>query len=374
VTALRFALKDMLHELSRTILCITGLAVVIASYFILSSLAEVFNSLLNTTTVNRNLIITQNDMIDPSDATIEPQVMQAAQELVPGSISRISPLVFRHIRVGGHVVQLRAAEVEDWESIYHLRLLKGTWPRNDQEVVVGEGIALANNWEEGTEVEIFGSSFRISGIFRAQGTAFASVWMPSQTFWGLFDTQRGYQFLVIQAAKDEDPEAVRLKLQNDARLKDQYAVYFEDNYTRQNIQSHIDLRSMMTVVSWITLLGVIFGIFNATTLNSVERARELGILLGIGFSHRSVRNFLLIRSTLLGGMAYLTGLAVAILYVEIQHSFAPIYILGLPIDMKITPGMAAAGLAWVAGLAYIGAWISTHNLFKLRVIELVRVA
>jgi ABC-type lipoprotein release transport system permease subunit len=371
-TALRFCLKDMVHDLSRTLLSIGGLAVVISSYFILSALAGVFTNLLKTTLVSRNLIVIQDDMIDPSDAVVEPQVLEAAQELLPETISRISPVVFRHIRVDGHVVQLRAADMADWEPVYHLALIQGSWPKGEREIVAGEGIAQANAWEVGTPVEIFGSLFKISGIFRAPGTAFASVWMPPQTFWGVFDTARTYQALFVQAAEGVDAETVRLSLQNDARLANHYAVYYEDHYTQRNIQSHIDLSSMMTVVSRIALLGVAFGIFNSTTLSTVERSRELGILLGVGFSHRTVRGFILLRALLLGGAAYGFGLAIAFLYIFFQQATEPIFILGAPFNLAITPAMAASGLLWVVGLAWLGAWLSTRNLLAARVLELVR--
>jgi ABC-type antimicrobial peptide transport system permease subunit len=362
----------MAHDLSRTLLSITGLAMVVASYFILSALAGVFTDLLNTTVVSRNLIIIQDDMIDPSDAVVESQVFNAARELMPEAISRVSPIVFRHIRVEDHVVQLRAAEPQDWEAVYHLALVEGTWPKGEREVVVGEGIAQVNAWEVGTPVEIFGSPFKVAGIFRAPGTAFASVWMPIHTFWAVFDTEHTYQALFVQAAEGVDAETVRLSLQNDTRLANHYAVYYEDHYTRRNIQSHIDLSSMMMVVSRIALLGIAFGIFNSTTLSIVERSRELGILLGVGFSHHKVRGFILLRAILLGGLAYGIGLALAFLYTTFQRAAEPIFIIGVPFDLVITPEMAASGLLWVAGLAVMGAWLSTRNLFANKVVELVR--
>ena len=368
---LRFSLADMLHDRSRTLLSITGLAVVVASYFILFASGRAFSSYLNGTTVSRNLIVIQNDMIDPAVAFLEPQVIQAAQDLIPATIRRISPIVFRHTRVGEHMVQLSATAVQDWEPVYHLVLLKGAWPGKDKEIVVSEGIALANAWQVGQIVQIFGSSFSISGIFRSPGTAFASVWMPIETFRALFDTQRGYQALFVQPAVGVDPDTVRLRLQNDPRLADGYAVYFEDNYTRRKFQALKDLSSMMTVMSGVALLGIVFGIFNAATLSTVERGRELGILLGIGFSHRTVRRLMLVRSMLQGLLAYGVGLAAAYLFFISQQAFAPLVILGLPFFLKITPDMAASGLAWVVALAFLGAWLSTRTLFKLRVVALL---
>ena len=362
----------MLHERSRTLLSITGLAVVIASYFVLSTLSGALANSLNATTLSRNLIVIQKDLIDPSDALLDPQAIQAASGLMPGTISRISPVVFRHTRVGGHVVQLRAAALEDWQPIYHLALLEGDWPTQERQVIAGEGLALSNDWEVGTVVRIFGSDFSISGIFRAPGIAFASVWMPIDVFWTLFDTPHHYQAMFVQAAMGVDPESVMTVLQHDPRLADDYAVYFEDNYTRHNIRALQDMSSMMSIASGMALLGIVFGVFNATVLSTVERSREIGILLGIGFAQNTVQRMIWLRAILLALLAYGLGLIAAYIYLVSQQAFAPLIVLGVPFNMKLTPLMLGSGLAWAVSLGLVGAWLSTRRMFKLRVVDLVR--
>jgi ABC-type lipoprotein release transport system permease subunit len=371
LSALSFILKDMLHDRSRTTLSVIGLAVVVASYFILNALSGAMANSLIATTISRNLIVIQNDLIDPSDAILDPQVIEAAEALMPGTISRVSPIIFRHTRVGDHVVQLRAAAQEDWQPIHHLMLLEGTWPSQDREVVVGEGLALSNTWAVGTGITIFGTEFKISGIFRSPGIAFASIWMPIDTFWALFDTAHHYQALFVQASVGVDPEVVLQRLQTDPRLVDRFTVYFEDNYSRHNIRALQDMSSMMSVVSWVALLGIAFGVFNATTLSTIERGRELGILLGVGFSHVSVRGFIWLRSTLQALFAYCLGLTTALVYTFSQQTAAPLIILGVPFTLKITPFMAVTGLIWVLGLALFGAWLSTHRIFNRQIIELL---
>jgi ABC-type antimicrobial peptide transport system permease subunit len=119
------------------------------------------------------------------------------------------------------------------------------------------------------------------------------------------------------------------------------------------------------------LLGIVFGMFNAAALSTVERGRELGILLGIGFSHRTVRRWMLARSALLGLMAYAVGLAAAYLFITSQNAFGLSFILGFPIHLLITPGMAVSAFAWVMGLTILGAWLSTNSLFGLQVVTLL---
>jgi ABC-type antimicrobial peptide transport system permease subunit len=372
LSALRFVLIDMLHDRNRTALSVIGLAVVIGSYFLLVSLSGALANSLNTSTLSGNLVVIQKDSIDPSDAVLEPQVIQAAQEMIPDMVSRISPIVFRHTRVGGQVVQLRAAALEDWQTIYHLTLLEGVWPVQDREVLVGEGLALSNHWQVGSSVQIFGSDFTIAGICRSPGIAFASVWMPIGTFWTLFDTNHNYQALFVQAAVGVDAETLRVRLQNDPRLAGSYAVYFEDNYSRHNIRALQDMSSLMSLTSGIALLGVVFGVFNATTLSSAERSRELGILLSVGFSHAKVRGLLWMRSILQALLAFGLGLIAALVYLQTQQATAPLVILGVPFNLEITPWMGLSGLGWMIGLAFVGAWWSTRRMFNLRVVELLR--
>lgn len=375
--ALRLSAEDLLRDRSRTLLSIIGLSVVIAGYFILSALSGALSSYLSNTTISRNLIVIQKDLLDASDAKIEPQVIEAARDLIPRSVSRISPNNFRHTRLDGHVVQLRASDPQDWEPVYHLVLVKGTWPGDDDllsksQIAAGEGIALTNNWQVGSEVEIFGTQFKISGIFRAPGSAFASVWMPSKTFMKLFDLQRGYQSLLVLVAAGADPEVVRTQLENDPRLGGAYAVYFEDDYTQRGLQFLKDLSSLITISSLVALLGITFGIFNAVNLSTAEHGYEIGILLGIGFSQRSVRSFLLVRFTLLGLLAYGVGLTIAVLYTTSQQIFNPLFVLGFPLVLKITPEMALSGFCLVFTLALLSAWFSTRRLFGLRIVELLR--
>ncbi len=370
--ALRLAAEDLLRDRSRTLLSLIGLSVVIFGYFALSALAAALADHLSNTTISRNLIVIQKDVLVASEAFIEPQVIEAARDLIPRAASRISPSNFHHTQMGGHIVQVRASDPQDWEPVYHLVLIKGTWPSEDQEIAAGEGIALTNNWRVGSEVQIFGTPFKISGIFRAPGSAFAAVWMPSKTFMNLFDIQRGYQSLLVQVAVGADPEMVRTQLENDPRLGGAYAVYFEDVYTRRSLQFLKDLNGLTTISSWVALLGITFGIVNAVNLSLAEHSYEIGVLLGIGFPQRSVRSFLLVRFTLLGLLAYAVGLTIAVLYTTSQQTFAPLFVLGFPLVLKITPQMALSGFCLVLTLALLSAWFSMRRLFDLRVVDLLR--
>ena len=368
---LRYAWQDMRHDWARTLLSVTGLAVLVFSYQILGALSATFAEFSRAPDLTRNLIVIQADLIDPSDAVLDPSALEAARALGPDWVERVSPVMFRRVRLGEHLVQLRASPLSDWQSLFQLVLLEGRWPSGPNEIAAGEGAARANGWTVGSLLSIYGSSFRVSAIYRSPGTLFASLWMPLDAAQRLYGENARFQGMFVQAAAQADLESLRARLQADSRIQDRYTVFFEDSYARRNNQATKDITALAGIASALALGAIVFGTFNATSLSLVERAHEIGCLRAIGFSHLSLRLFLLVRAILQGGLAYALGLGAALVYTALRAA-SPISILGVPLSFQVSPTQAALGLAWMALLAAAGAWLSSGRLVKTGVASLLR--
>jgi putative ABC transport system permease protein len=370
--ALRFIWLDLLHDRNRALLSVLGLAVVVFSFVILASLAESIASHLDNITQTYNLIIIRADIFDPAEDRLDPQVIEAARALIGPQVERISPVVFRHTRLNGRIAQLRSAEMQDWQPVFHLRLVSGNWPSHPAEILLGEGLAHAHALTVGDSVEIFGRNFSISGIFRAPGASFASVWMPLEAAWELFGTERGYQAIFVQVAADADLVGVKSQLENDPRLKNNYAVYLENNYTRQYFERAKGFRDLMQIASLLSLVGIIFGVGNTTMLGIIERSHDLGILRAVGFSPHVLTRLIWARTLLISLFAFALGVGLAGVYVSAQQMLTPFSVLGLPLSLKITPTIVISGLTWVVILSVAGSWFATLGFSKRHVIELIR--
>jgi len=369
--AFRFIWLDLLRDRKRVYLSVLLLAVVVFSFIILSALAESISSHLDQITQTYNLIIVRADIFDPAEDSLDPQAIAAARELIDPQVERISPIVFRHTRLNGHIVQLRSARMEDWQPVFHLRLVSGAWPSQPAEIVLGEGLAQTNSLQVGDAVEIFGRNFTLAGIVRAPGAVFASIWMPLETAWELFGTGRGYQAIFVQVAADADLFAVKSRLENDPRLKDNYAVYLESTHTRQSFERTKGFRDLMKIASLLSLVGIIFGVGNTTMLGILERSHDLGILRAIGFSPQSLIRLIGARSLLISLFAFGLGLGLAAAYVSAQQAFTAFSVLGIPLALKITPTIALSGLAWVVVLSITGSWIATWGFSKQPIVTLM---
>jgi ABC-type antimicrobial peptide transport system permease subunit len=311
-------------------------------------------------------------LIDLGDSVLDDSALHAAEQMPSNLISRVSPVIFRHLRINDHLIQLRAARVEDWTTVFHMELLEGKWPKDFGEVAVGEGTAKANDWKIGSTVEIFGSEFRISAITLSPGLAFSSIWMPLNQAQVHFGKKNVYQMMVVQVAQNADAENVKLLLQTDPQLTGKYSVFFEDTYSQRNTKILKDMSSLMNICSSLALLAVTFGTYTSTNLSLTERGREIGILRAIGFPHNYLGKLLGLRAALQGFMAYTAGLAAALLFIAYRQAYAQVFVLGFNISFMMTWQIIFGGLLLTSTLALLGAWLSSRRLMHLSVNHMLK--
>lgn len=366
-----FLIKDICHDWARTALTVFGMALVIFSFFILNAFSQSLSFFTQSVPVGSNLIVIQSDLIDPSDSILSQSALEAAEQMPTELVSRVSPVLFRHLRINDQMVQLRGALVEDWESVFHMQLLQGDWPEDAHEITVGEGTAKANNWKIGSRVEIFGSGFTISAITRIPGSAFASIWMPLEQARLLFG-KNDYQMMVVQTAKNADAENVRSQLQANLQLSGNYSVFFEDTYSRRNNQIFKDMSSLMSISANLALLAVTFGTYTSTNLSLTERGREIGILRAIGFPHEQLGRLLRFRAILQGIPAFFIGLVGAMVFIGYHRAYSQLFVLGFNVSFEITWQVICGGFILTTLLALIGAWLSSRRLLLQDVNHLLK--
>ncbi len=369
LTALLLTAKDMLHDWIRTLINVISLAVVVVSYLILSGLAGTMNQMMYLPNLYPNLVIIENEVMDPGDARVDIQTVNAVNEFSPKYISRVSPMIFHYLSIADHITQVRAAPLEDWTTIFSMTLLEGRWPVGANEVVAGEGTVDLNQWHVGDNISIFDTNFSIVGIYRSPGNINASVWMTIEEAQHLFGMTQQYNLIYARVAPGADPEKARQVLSADPRLAGRFTVYFEDSFARRGGEGTKDIHTLLSVVSITSLLTVILGTFNNTSLNLVERSREIGILRAIGFTHNDLRGLMLLRSVTQVLLAFLIGLLVTLAYTAGPQKRGDIVILGALFSMRITPTIVLTGLALVLLFAMLGAWLPTRRLLKLNVAD-----
>ena len=358
-----YTFKDLFHDRWRSLLTTLSLAVVVVGYLLLVSLAQAMVNLSKQAQVTNNLLILARDTIDPMDSSIHGDVLQTAMQISPEKIRSAFPILFRHLTIEGHLIQVRSVPLEEMPTSLSLKLVQGDWPYGSQQIVVSEGAADVGSWKIGSKVNIYGTDFQITGIVRTEENAFGSVWMSYTEGQHLFGTTRGYQVGYLSLVPSADPESVRTRLLADLRISPAYTIYLEHAFTNSYNQSNSNLLTLSGLMVLVSLLVITFGSYNATSLNLAERSLEIGLLSVIGFSLNKLRVFLLTRTLVLTLTAYSLGWLISLIFINLQRLNGSIDLIFQ--DLRLTPFSSLFSLGLAVLFAFLGVWLASRRLIAL---------
>jgi len=360
-----FTFKDLFHDRWRSLLTILSLAVVVVSFLLLSALSRAYLVFGRRIHASNNLVILSADVIDPMESSLSVDILTDAKQIAPDEILNAFPEIFRHLDIGGKIMQVDAVPLEEMPTAMALTLIQGHWPTEAHEVAVSEGAVQITLWSIGSTVNIYGTDFQVTGILRAGGNNYASIWMTYNAAQDLFGARRGFQMGLLQLEPSADPESIRLKIQADPRFSTKYSVYLESALNDRYSQINHNLLVMSLIQAVLSLLAITFGSYNANSLSLTERSHEI-ILLGIiGFNKGKLRTFLFARSLMLTLVAYGLGWFVSILFIHYQQIHTPINIQAAPLLLEMTPATSLLGLALAVGFAFLGVWMTSGYIAKL---------
>jgi ABC-type antimicrobial peptide transport system permease subunit len=358
----RFVIKDLISDGWRTGITIVNLLVFICSYFAMVALAEAAYNFGNQPTDKSILLIISQNVFDPSESSVTDQDFLPAEELIPKYVKSVSPLVFKIININNNLYQLRAARLEDMQTVHSLQLISGDWPIGTNEIAIGEGTVAMTNWKLGDTLHIYGNDFIISGLVRAPGTEFSSIWMTLDTATSLFNLKGIYQFAWIQLQSGVDFEAVRSRLQNDPRFIDRFDVYFADNLYQEYTKAVSDLQGMSGMLVILALSAVMLGTYCNIFLILSERSREITILRAVGVQSGTIRSLVTLRTLLQVSVGYLLSWGITSLLLKWFNHITPLTLHSIPLPVLISGRALIIGFILSIFFGWMGVWIPTRHL------------
>ncbi len=358
----RFVIKDLFRDGWRTVITIVNLLVFISCYFALAALAGAAYKFGHQPTDRSALLIVSRNVFDPYESVVTDKEFLPAQELIPEYVKSVSPLVFMVIKANDSLTQLRAARLEDMQTVHSLQLLEGDWPSGKKEIIIGEGTVANTNWSIGDTVHIFGSDFIISGLVRAPGTKFSSIWMTMDEANDLFSNPGVYQIVWIQLQSGVDGEAIREKLQNDSRLIDRFEVFFADNLYQEYTKAVSDMQGVSSMLVILALSAVMLGTYCNIFLILTERRREITILRAVGFQSGEIRGLIILRTLIQVTAGYLLSWVIVTLLLLWFNKINPLNLHSIPLPVSISLGAFLFGFFMSILFGWIGVWLPTRHL------------
>jgi putative ABC transport system permease protein len=356
VTLLRFLARDLTADWRRGLLTVLAIAPIATAFLIVMGISTGLRG-PEIPLSRQNVLVVSANALDTASGRLDPAVLDLARATAGEDAASVGPMIFRPIKAGDTIVQLRAAPLADWTEVHGLALLNGRLPApGADEMAVTEGIAAATGWAPGDRVEIFGTEFAVTGSLRAPGTKFASVWMDFDRADRLFEGAAGYQIVAVRPAPGTDPVELRNRLA--AAAPPAVAVYFESAIENEQAARSATAGRLSQVAAGIAVAALAFAAFNLTALTLAERRRDLGIARALGFAPGALSTAVVVRSVLLAAAGYALGAAAA---AAITVARPEVSVRSFVVDVSPTAASWITGAVLAIGVSAAGAWVPARS-------------
>jgi ABC-type lipoprotein release transport system permease subunit len=365
---LSYNVRSLVARSRVTLLAIGGIALVVAVIVVLLAMVSGFRTVLRTTGLPQNAIVTQrgsmseltswmnNDAVRTilTDGRItlgkDGQPLASCELVVMTSLPKRAGNTPTNITVRG--VTPRAFDVRTGVKLIDGRMFTEGLP----EVIVGKGVLeRATGATLGSSIPMQQHDVKVVGIFQAEGSSFESeIWADKNVVASNMRRQGGCESVTVRMkdaslipAFDRDLQAnPRMQVEAKPEIK-----YYED-------QAGPVAGPLMALAGFVAIvmgIGAVIGAMNTMYAIVAARTREVGTLRALGFTRTSVLTAFVIESVFLALVGGALGCLIALPANGFSSgtgqtaSFSEIAFAFRITPFDITVGMIFAGIMGVAG-------------------------
>jgi putative ABC transport system permease protein len=359
-------LKNLLGRKTRSLLTIVGIGIGIAAMVALGAIAdgleEGYRAML--TGSQGDLIVTQPNAADISAAAVDEKVGQQLQALpevedVTGMLqSIVTTEGARYFMIFGYDPQGFAIE--------HFKIVEGEGLSDSKQVIIGK--VAAENFKKGVgdSLKLFGSAFRIVGIYETgdgleEGGGVISL-SDAQV---LLSKPHQVALFTLRLKPGADVEELRRKIER--RIPDVTTSQSDQFATMQEAIQMV--RGFAWGIAFIAILVGAVGMMNTILMSVFERTREIGVLRSMGWSKRRVLGLIMGESLALSLIGGLTGTALGVAAVRALGSSPGT---GGILQGRFSPGLFIQALLVALVLGGLGGFYPAWRASKLTPLEALR--
>ncbi|HTX60895.1 MAG TPA: ABC transporter permease [Methanobacterium sp.] len=239
---------------------------------------------------------------------------------------------------------------------------------SSNEMILGKTAALSLNKTVGSTIDIFGSEFKITGIYESgnfiqDAGAFTSL----TTLQNL--TNNSQKISMIEVKVEDNANATEVSNSIPETYKNDLASTTAADQANRINQS----LGMIDTASWaISLLAIIIGgvgVINTMIMSVFERTREIGVLKAVGWKNRRILTMILGESIVLTLIAALVGIVLGIVGVEIIFKFL---ITSQSFSAVLTPETIIKAFAVALLVGVVGGLYPAYRASRLAPTEALR--
>jgi putative ABC transport system permease protein len=382
---LKYNLRNLIVRKVSTLMTVFTVALVVAVFLALMSLANGLNRSLIATGSPENLIILRQGS---ASSELNSQVTRQAFQLIetlPG-IARDSqdrPLASGEVCVlvniprrgsdQGSNVTVRGVSDAGFAIRPQIRLVSGRMfkPGVGEAIVSTKTAERFSNTGLGESLHVGRGDWQIVGLFDAGGTAFDSeIWADVEVVRNAFDRQN-YSSVLVRAESVASRQALANRVEGEQRL--QLEAKPEPQYYKDQSPAGDPIRGLGIFVAVILGIGASFGGMNTMYAAVANRTREIGTLRALGFSRGSILLSFVIESVIIALIGGVVGCLLALPVNGIAtgtmnfNTFSE-----LTFSFQITPDLILMALLFAAFLGLLGGLLPSRMAARMPIIKALR--
>jgi len=296
-------LKNLLGRKIRSLLTIVGIGIGLAAMVALGAIAngleEGYRAML--TGSQGDLIVTQADAADISAAAVDEKVGQQLQAL--SEVTDVTGMLQSIVTAEGARYFMLFGYDPQGFAIEHFKIVEGEGLSDSKQVIIGK--IAAENFKKGVgdSLRLFGSAFRIVGIYETgdgleEGGGVISL-SDAQV---LLSKPHQVALYTLRLKPGADVEELRRKIER--RIPEMTTSQSDQVANTQEIIQMV--RGFAWGIAFIAILIGAVGMMNTVLMSVFERTREIGVLRSLGWRRGRVLGLIIGESlalSLIGGLA-----------------------------------------------------------------------
>lgn len=381
---LTYNLRSVLVRWRATLATILGVALVVAVYVLVQSLAIGLEKASGSTGDLRNFIIVRRGSVAESGSMItreqfntiqyRPQIARnsSGQPLI--SADTIVVLnVPRGNGQGESNITLRGVSPNGLALRPQVALVAGRWfVPGKREVVISRRLAARfAGMNLGQSFKVGSRELTVVGWMDGQGSAFDSeAWMDANEARLLFNREN-YSSLLVRPESEAAAAQMIADLEKDKRLT--VRVLRETDYYKEQTKTAMPIRYLGNFLATLMSIGAVFAAMNTMYASVGARTREIGTLRVLGFRRRTVLAGFLIEGAFLALIGGALGCLLALPMNGLSTGTISFETFSETVfQFRVTPWLATKGTIFAVIVGLIGSLLPALRAARLPVISALK--
>lgn len=385
---IKYNIRNVLIRWRVTLATVAGIALVVAVWVSMQSMAAGLEASSSNTGDPRNLMIVRKG----STAESSSQITREQFKVIPYLAGIVrdekgQPLISADVIVliaqprrdgtGEANVLMRGISPKGLGLRPQVSLVEGRWfIPGKREVVVSQSLAKRfEHFDIGGRFKTAGKELTIVGIMNGGSSAFDSeAWMDADEARSIFDREN-YSSILARVESPAAGKALTLKIESDKRLP-LHALPEVEYYTAQTTTA-LPFKILAYVLGTAMSIGAVFAAMNTMYASVGARTREIGTLRVLGFRRRSILISFLLEGAFLALIGGVVGCAISAgIYVFLRDH--PIGTMSFDsfsetvFHFRVTPFIMLKGLIFSVIVGMLGSLFPAIRASRLPVIAALK--